>query len=222
MGPGRHPVPALASTVLADDDHPGLATIDDWLHGSDHDRIIPAPPRPRDRTMKHVRLGDAVAPGVVNPPSGRVRRQGSGAQWAAGWQTEREHQPDPIREALGAEYFEDEPELESAPAAELDVDPAALFGVGYLAKRLRRHPRTVRDWIYAGWMPDAVHFGPAGQYGRRKYWTGAEVDLIVTEAKAAGFLGSGGHNVLITETDFTARGTAGLEKLRGAGTHAQG
>lgn len=39
--------------------------------------------------------------------------------------------------------------------------------------------------------------------------------MIVSEAQAAGFLGSGGHDLMITETSFSQRVRSGLERLRG-------
>jgi hypothetical protein len=220
-GPGRHNLydvpPPRPQLNLAD--HPRLADLDGWLDGEDAPRTIPPPPVPRDRAAR-VRLG-APGPGVVNPPSAKIRRQGLGAQFTGDLRTDaRRHQLDQLHELLG-DYLDEEPELvESASSAIADLGGEGLYGMGHLAKRLGRKPGTLSGWIARGWLPDAAHRRPGGQYGERRYWTGAEVELIVSEAQAAGFLGSGGHDLMITETSFSQRVRSGLERLRGA-AHAE-
>jgi predicted DNA-binding transcriptional regulator AlpA len=188
------------STVLADDDradYPGLASIDDWLHGADTPRTIAAAPRPRDHTEKHVRLGEAVAPGVINPPAGRVRRQANGAQYEAGWHRDELDRPsDPVRELLGAEYFVEEPDLEE-PSPAVFTNPHAVVKIGELAKRLGVKVDSVRNYIENGTIPPA----PMRLGHNVRAWSAAEADAIVIAARHEHLLSK--PRPKISETNFS-------------------
>lgn len=198
-GPGRHnlfDVTALGAQ-LALQDHPGLATVDEYLAGQDGyiprtetpaemaARLgIPAPLVPRERA-RAVSLGNAAL-GVVNPPSTRIRRCGEGAQFAGDLRTG--DKPDPLREALGAEYFEPEPELEN-PKPEVHRGQAKPVSIGELARRLERKADSIRNWIDQGIIPDAPLRSPGkatftGGLGiattsAKRLWPAAEADELV-------------------------------------------
>jgi len=141
-GQGRHPAPKPAPMlVLPDADHPRLADLDGWLDGNDAPRTQPAPLVPRDREFRN---RDRTAdPGTINPPGGRVRRNGEGAQYITDLRGDsRRYHLDALHEQLG-DYL-NEPELEAAKPA-VTTDPGAVVKIDKLAMMLeRKWPRPGR------------------------------------------------------------------------------
>jgi hypothetical protein len=177
------------------------------------------PTVPRDRFARH--HDRTAAPGVINPPGGRVRRNGSGAEWTAG---PREQAPlDALHAQLGTWLDDDGPELESAPAA-TQLDPDSLHSITVLAKALHRRTHTIRDWERRGVIPHAATRteGVAHQGGlatttttsARRLYTGAEIEAAAQIAADEGLLLGRGQHVDISSSEFTERVSAAWQRLR--------
>ena len=130
------------------------------------------PTVPRDRFARH--LDRTAAPGVINPPGGRVRRVGEGAQYVAG-RRDDDRQLDALHEQLG-DYL-DEPELEAKPA--VTEPPGAVVKIDRLAAMLERKADSIRNWIEHGTIPPA----PIRLAGNVRAWPAAEAAAIVAAAR---------------------------------------
>lgn len=117
-----------------------------------------------------------------------------------GWRRTRpvrkREQLDPARVALGAEYFDDDHELESAPAA--IADDGAVVKIGELAKRLDRKTDAIRNWIELEIIPPA----PIRLKRGVRAWPAAEADAIVAAARREKIIGTGTATRL-GETNFS-------------------
>lgn len=212
----------------------GIHTMLDWLGGSDRPRTIPAPPPPRDRDTGGLDLGRAVA-WVANPPRGEViRRNGVSAQLGAPRRHGRE--ADPVRDLIGHQYFDPEPEPPRRPAA----DPgAAPYRLGDLAQALGLDIHTLRRWEARGLLPKADHrtagtevgggirrHGGKATISQRRYTPGQFNGLvrIATEERVADKSVTGQPRVPISRTEFATRARQLFERLAEAeaGEHVPG
>ncbi|MGD6750314.1 hypothetical protein [Streptomyces sp. BH105] len=90
-----------------------------------------------------------------------------------------------------------------------------FFGVGDLAKALRRDAVTMRKWEASGVIPKATYvINGKTANGNRRLYTREQIEAIVRIAEEEGLLDGDPRGIRITETRFTARVKTAFEDLK--------
>lgn len=90
-----------------------------------------------------------------------------------------------------------------------------FFGIGHLAKALRRDAVTMRKWENGGVIPKATYVikGKTAN-GDRRLYTREQIEAIVCIAEEEGLFDGDPRGIRITDTRFTERVKEAFEQLR--------
>lgn len=90
-----------------------------------------------------------------------------------------------------------------------------FFGIGDLAKALRRDAVTIRKWEAGGVIPKATYvISGKTANGNRRLYTRDQINVMVRIAEEEGLFDGDPRGIRITDTRFTARVTEAFEQLR--------
>ncbi|MFF1711206.1 hypothetical protein [Streptomyces sp. NPDC058268] len=90
-----------------------------------------------------------------------------------------------------------------------------FFGIGDLAKALRRDAVTIRKWEATGVIPKATYvISGKTANGNRRLYTREQIEAIVRIADAEGLFDGDPRGIRITDTRFTERVKEAFEQLR--------
>jgi hypothetical protein len=90
-----------------------------------------------------------------------------------------------------------------------------FFGIGHLAKALRRDAVTLRKWENGGVIPKATYLikGKTAN-GDRRLYTREQIEAIVQIAAQEGLFDGDPRGIRITDTNFTERVKEAFEALK--------
>lgn len=90
-----------------------------------------------------------------------------------------------------------------------------FFGIGDLAKALRRDAVTIRKWEAGGVIPKATYvISGKTANGNRRLYTRDQINVMVRIAEEEGLFDGDPRGIRITDTRFTTRVTEAFEQLR--------
>jgi hypothetical protein len=90
-----------------------------------------------------------------------------------------------------------------------------FFGIGDLAKALRRDAVTIRKWEASGVIPRATYvISGKTTNGNRRLYTREQIEIMVRIAEAEGLFDGDPRGIRIADTRFTDRVKEAFEQLR--------